>query len=123
SGLQAIRFQQNLRVPALLQMNYDVPDGASKVTFWYGSYYNDASSTFTLEASQDGGTTWTQVGDPISDAHKNSESLNPKQATFMMSIDGPVRFRINKLGLGPSSGTAVQNGRLGVDDFAIYKNY
>lgn len=123
SGKQAIRFQQNLTVPALLQMNFDVPDGASKVTIWYGAYYTDASSTFILEASQDEGVTWTQIGDPVSDAHKTSESLNAKQATFMMDIDGPVRFRINKLGLGPSSGTSVQNGRLGVDDFAIYKNY
>jgi len=123
SGKQAIRFQQNLTVPALLQMNFDVPDGASKVTIWYGAYYTDASSTFILEASQDGGVTWTQIGDPISDAHKTSESLNAKQATFMMNIDGPVRFRINKLGLGATSGTKVQNGRLGVDDFAIYKNY
>lgn len=123
SGKQAIRFQQNLTVPALLQMNFDVPDGATKVTVWYGSYYTDASSTFILEASQDQGATWTQIGEPVSDAHKTSESLNAKQATFMMDIEGPVRFRINKLGLGPSSGTTVQNGRLGMDDFAIYKNY
>jgi len=123
SGKQAIRFQQNLTVPALLQMNFDVPDGATKVTVWYGAYYTDASSTFVLEASQDGGHTWTRIGEPISDAHKTSESLNAKQATFMMDIEGPVRFRINKLGLGPSSGTTVQNGRLGMDDFAIYKNY
>jgi hypothetical protein len=44
-----------------------------------------------------------------------------KQATFEMNITGPVRFRINKLGLGASSPT-VFNGRLGLDDIAIYKN-
>ncbi len=123
SGKQAIRFQQNLKVPALLQMNFDLADGASKVTFWYGAYYTDASSTFILEYSQDQGSTWTQIGEPITDAHKTSESLNAKQATFMMDIEGPVRFRINKLGLGATSGTTIQNGRLGVDDFAVYKNY
>lgn len=123
SGKQAIRFQQNLKVPALLQMNFDVAEGASKVTFWYGAYYTDASSTFILEYSKDQGKTWTQIGEAITDAHKTSESLNAKQATFMMNIEGPVRFRINKLGLGATSGTKVENGRLGVDDFAIYKNY
>ena len=123
SGAQAIRFNQNLKYPALLQMNFDVADGASKVTFWYGAYWTDASSTFILEYSSDQGETWSQLGKPISDAHKTSQSLNAKQATFMMNVSGPVRFRINKLGLGATSGTSVENGRLGVDDFAIYKNY
>lgn len=122
SGRQAIRFQQNLTVSALLQMNFDVPDGASKVTIWYGSYYTDRSCTFQLEYSTDQGTTWTKVGESISDAHSTAVSLIAKQAVFLMDIKGPVRFRINKLGLGTSNNT-VSNGRLGVDDFAIYKSY
>jgi hypothetical protein len=59
----------------------------------------------------------------LSDAHRFSESSSAKLATFSMDIDGPVRFRIHKLGLGPSSGTTVKNGRLGIDDFAVYQNY
>ena len=123
SGTQAIRMQQNLTTPAYLQMNYDLPNGAAKVTFWYGSYYNDVSSTFRLEYSTDGGTTWTQIGNDIRDAHMFSENTAAKQAVFMMNISGPVRFRIHKRGLGASSGTSVQNGRLGIDDVAIYQNY
>jgi hypothetical protein len=123
SGKQAIRVQQNLTVPAYLQMNYDIPNGASKVTFFYGSYYTDVSCSFQLEYSTDGGTTWNIIGDKITDAHKTSESPAAKQATFLMDIDGPVRFRIHKLGLGTSNGTTIQNGRLGIDDFAIYQNY
>lgn len=122
SGKYAIRFQQNLTVPAYLQMNFDVPNGASKITFWYGAYYTDRSSSFSLEYSTDQGTTWTQLGETITDAHKTSESLNAKQAIFLMNIQGPVRFRINKLGLGTSSNT-IENGRLGVDDISVYRSY
>ncbi|QBQ41975.1 DUF5689 domain-containing protein [Sphingobacterium psychroaquaticum] len=122
SGKQSIRFQQNLSTSAYLQMNFDLPDGASKVTLWYGAYYTDRSSTFQLESSIDQGKTWQIVGKPISDAHPTSQSLVAKQAIFLMDIDQPVRFRINKLGLGTSSNT-VNNGRLGMDDFAIYKSY
>lgn len=122
TGLQALRFQQNRSDNEYAQMNFDVPNGSSKVTFFYGSYYNDRSSTFQLEYSIDQGTTWTIVGDPISDAHTTSQSMTAKQAIFLMDIDQPVRFRINKLGLG-SSNTTISNGRLGVDDFAIYQGY
>ncbi|GAB3431114.1 DUF5689 domain-containing protein [Niabella aquatica] len=122
SGVQAIRFQQNLSTSAYLQMNFDVPDGASKVTVWYGSYYTDRSCTFRLEYSTDQGANWRQVGNDISDAHPTSVSLTAKQAVFLMDIQGPVRFRINKLGLGASDNT-ISNGRLGLDDFAIYKSY
>ena len=122
SGQYAIRMQQNLSHDAYLQMNFDVPEGASKVTFFYGSYWNDRSSTFQLEYSQDQGNTWNVVGEPISDAHTTTESMDSKQAIFLMNIEGPVRFRINKLGLGSSNAT-ISNGRLGIDDFAIFKSY
>ena len=122
SGTQAIRFQQNLNTPAYLQMNFDVPDGASKVTFWYGSYYTDRSCTFQLEYSIDQGATWIKTGDSVTDAHTTTASLTAKQAVFLMDITAPVRFRIHKLGLGTSNNN-INNGRLGVDDFAIYKSY
>lgn len=122
SGLNAIRFQQNRSDDEYVQMNFDVPDGASKVTFWYGAYYNDQSSTFKLEYSTDQGVTWQQVGEPVSDAHTFAQDRNAKQAIFLMNIPGPVRFRVNKLGLGTSNNT-VSNGRLGIDDIAIYKSY
>ena len=122
SGENAIRIQQNLNHDAYLQMNFDLPDGASKVTFWYGSYYNDRSSTFKLEYSTDQGQTWQQVGQEISDAHTFASSSTAKEAVFLMDIQEPVRFRVTKLGLGTSS-PSVENGRLGIDDFAVYKSY
>ncbi|MFB9863611.1 DUF5689 domain-containing protein [Rufibacter immobilis] len=117
SGLQSIRVQQNLSENAYIQMNFDVPNGASMVTVSYGSYGSDASSTFRLEYSQDGGVTWTQIGPDIS----NAASV-PKLATFPMNIQGPVRFRINKLGLGTTDNKDILNGRLSIDDFTIYES-
>lgn len=118
SGINAVRFQQNhASSDAILQMDFDVPDGATKVTFWYGSYYDDPSSWFRLEYSTNQGATWQQIGENITDAHKNSESLQAKQAVFMMNIQGPVRFRVNR----PQANNV--GGRLGLDDFAIYKSY
>lgn len=117
AGKQCVRLQQNLKTSAYLQMNYDLPNGASKVTVSYGAYYTDAKSTWRLEYSQNKGVTWKQIGPDISDAPNGS-----KTATFLMNIEGPVRFRINKLGLGTTNGTTIFNGRLSIDDFAIYQN-
>ena len=119
AGLQCIRMQQELSVSGYLQMNYDLPNGATKVTLSYGAYYTDASSTWRLEYSTNQGTTWQQIGNDISDAAANGGLA--KGATFLMNISGPVRFRINKLGLGKNSAT-VQNGRLSIEDFAVYQN-
>lgn len=118
SGANAVRFQQNhASLDALLQMDFDVPNGASKVTFFYGSYWNDPTSWFKLEYSTDKGATWQQAGEPIRDAHTTTESMDSKQAIFLMNIQGPVRFRINR----PQANNV--GGRLGVDDFAIFRSY
>lgn len=118
SGINAVRFQQNhASLDALLQMDFDVLNGASKVTFFYGSYWNDPRSWFKLEYSTDQGATWTQIDPIINDAHTTTESMDSKQAIFLMNIQGPVRFRLNR----PQANNV--GGRLGVDDFAIFRSY
>lgn len=117
AGNQCIRMQRNLTVPALLQMNFDLPRGASKVTLAYGSYGTDPSSTWRLEYSQDGGNTWNIAGSEVSDAAAVAKSV-----TFNLNIKGPVRFRINKLGLGVSNVPFVLNGLLNIDSFTVYQN-
>jgi len=111
-GKQSIRMQQNLTTSGYVQMNFDVPDGASKVTVFYGKYATDAKSSFKLESSVNGGTTWVTVGANITDM----PDKGTKQATWAVNFTGPVRFRINKNGIGTSN-----NGRLVLDDFAVYK--
>jgi len=117
TGAQGIRMQQSLSESAYVEMKFDVPNGATKVTLIYGAYYTDASSSWKLEYSQDQGKTWKQSGQTITDAGNWQRSI-----TFLLNISGPVRFRINKLGLGTSNPPAVSNGRLGLDDIAIYEN-
>jgi hypothetical protein len=117
TGTQGIRFQQGLTVPAVVEMKFDLPNGATKVTLIYGAYYTDAASSWKLEYSQDQGATWTQTGSTVTDAGNWQRPI-----TFLMNISGPVRFRINKLGLGASNPPTVLNGRLGLDDIAIYEN-
>jgi hypothetical protein len=115
-GKQNVRMQQNLTTSALVQMNFDVTQGASKVTLFYGRYGTDPMSTFRLEYSTNAGTSWTIVNPTISSMPEKGST----QATFMVNVTGNVRFRINKLGLGASSPT-IQNGRLSIEDIAIYK--
>jgi len=115
SGTHAVRFNLNNTASAYAQMEYDVPNGASKVTVYYGQWGGDPGSTWRLEYSTDQGVTWKQIGEHVTDA-----SSVAKLKTFMMDINVPVRFRINKLGLGTST-TTISNGRLNIDDFAIYQ--
>jgi len=116
-GKQCIRMQQNLTTSAYVQMNFDLTKGASKVTVFCGKYYTDPSSTFRLEYSVNGGTTWVTAGSNVLDMPEKGF----KQASFLVNITGNVRFRINKLGLGTSSST-VFNGRLCIEDIAVYQN-
>ena len=48
-------------------MNFDVTEGASKVTVFYGRYGSDPKSTFRLEYSINGGTNWVTVTPNISE--------------------------------------------------------
>ena len=119
SPIYAVRMQQNLSVSAYTQMMFDVPNGASKVSVWHSSYgaSADPPATWRLEYSTNGGTTWIQTGPDV-----KSISKNKLLATFTMDISGPVRFRINKLGPGSNAvDPTIENGRLSLDDFSIYK--
>lgn len=118
SGKQSIRMQQNRSKSAYLEMNFDLPDGASKVTVAYASYYKDAPCVWKLEYSLDQGLTWKQAGQDI-----GTETKELKTAEFNLDLKGKVRFRINKLGLGDGkTDPSIKNGRLSIDDFAVYKN-
>jgi len=116
-GTQCIRVQQNLAVPGYIQMNFDLNNGASKITFWQGAYSTDVSSTFRLEYSTDSGVSWIAAAPDYKTMTGGS-----KQETVSLNIKGKVRFRIVKLGLGASSVPTILNGRLCIEDIAIYSN-
>jgi hypothetical protein len=119
-GKQAIRLQEQLAEAAYLEMDFDLPKGASQLTFSYAAATPQSgtavASSFKLEYSQDGGITWLQAGETLT-----SDAVLAKEASFALNIRGAVRFRINKLGLGPN-GAVVKNGLLNIDDFKVYQN-
>ena len=120
SGAFAARFVGDNTTPAYLQMDFDLPNGASKVTVAYSSYAAkaDALSMWTLEYSTDKGRTWQQTGHEVVAENKKSKAT----AVFNLNIQGTVRFRINKLGAGTQQTDAtIKNGRLSIDDFAVYQ--
>lgn len=118
SGITALRLNQNSASSSWTAMDYDLPNGATKVTIWAGSYgaSADMGSTWRLECSQNQGLTWSQIGNDILTVSKTKQ-----QFTFLMDIRGAVRFRVGKVGIGTSS-TNNQNGRFSMDDLAIYEN-
>lgn len=103
NGLKSARIENS----GILSMNFDATDGASQVSFAYAVYGTDASSTFELWLSVNGGSSWIKTGNTIS-----ASSTTLTTATFPLSITGPVRFQIRKLG----------GGRLNIDDFSIDDN-
>ena len=111
SGTNAARMVNGNSVPAYLQMDFDVIEGASKVILQHGLYAMDSVSRWQLEYSTNQGSSWTPTG-PAVVTHQG----NKQQAVFIMDLRGKVRFRIHKLGLG-----ADNNGRLSIDDIAVYK--
>lgn len=118
SGAYALRMNQNSASDSWCAMNYDLLDGATKVTVWAGSYgaSADLGSTWRLEYSQNSGVTWIKVGEDILTISKTK-----KLYTFLMDIRGKVRFRFGKKGIG-SSTVNNQNGRFSLDDFSVYVN-
>lgn len=117
-GKQSVRMNQNRPNPAYLEMAFDLSEGASKVTVAYAAYYNDVLSIWRLEYSTDSGATWLQAGKDIT-----ADSNELKTVEFPIDIKGKIRFRITKLGLGNGKlDPSIKNGRLSIDDFAVYKN-
>jgi len=119
-GKQAIRLQEQLTESAYLEMDFDLPNGASQLIFSYAAASPQSgtavASSFKLEYSQDSGATWIQLGDTMT-----SDAVVAKEASLSMNLKGKIRFRINKLGLGPN-GAIVKNGLLNIDDFKVYQN-
>ncbi|RYY00418.1 MAG: T9SS type A sorting domain-containing protein, partial [Gammaproteobacteria bacterium] len=101
NGNQAAR----LRTDGVIAMNFDIPTGVGYVTVNHASYGTDAASTWHLEASTDGGTSWTAfVGPDVT----SSTTLTAE--TFLVKTNSPVRLRIIK--------TDAAGGRLNIDDIS-----
>jgi endonuclease G len=102
TGAQAGR----LRNSGHITMKFDRATGAGTVTIHHASFGTDASGTWGLFESQNGGTTWTQVG-----TSRTTTGGSFSTATFTVNLAGTIRFDIRKLDGGAN--------RIDVDDISI----
>jgi endonuclease G, mitochondrial len=73
-------------------MDFDV-ENVTQISIKHAKYGSDASSTWQLMESTDGGNTYTQVGNAI-----NETSTTLVTDSFKISVKGKVRFEITKTG-------------------------
>lgn len=89
-----------------ITMQFDVTNGASSVSVLHAKYGTDASSSWELWYSTDGGISWTKTGGTIT-----SSSTTFQNAIFPMNVQGNIRFEIRKI-----TGAGI---RINIDDFSI----
>lgn len=75
-----------------LSMNFDV-NGVTLISIKHAKYGTDATSTWQLSMSTDGGTTYTDLGAPITETSKTLVT-----DSFTVSNAVKVRFKISKTG-------------------------
>jgi len=95
-----------------LTMNFNLPFGASRLTFIYGAATatdNVFPITLHAEYSQDSGKTWTQIGDDLIISELNNKYIFDQQ----LNLKGGIRFRIRK---------DNSEKRITIDDIAVYQN-
>ncbi|HEX2569871.1 MAG TPA: hypothetical protein VH877_09980, partial [Polyangia bacterium] len=87
SGTAAARCRNS----GTLTMQFDLTSGAGTFTVSHAKFSSDASSTWALYYSTNGGTTWTQTGSTVT-----TSTTTLATATFTVNVSGTVRFQIRK---------------------------
>jgi endonuclease G, mitochondrial len=95
-----------LRNSGHITMRFDRTTGAGTVTVNHATFGTDANGTWGLFASQDSGSTWTQVG-----TSRATTTGALSAATFTVNLSGTIRFEIRKLDGGTN--------RINIDDIVI----
>lgn len=116
-GTKGLQFISNNKGPMVAEMKFDLTEGASKITVLSSSYGEDATCRWRLQSSTDGGNTWKWASKDVFVDNKPARTEE-----FNVDFKGTVRFRIVKLALGnPKDDSSIQNGRLVIDNIAVYK--
>lgn len=113
SASDLMNGSQSARVntAGFIKMNFDLTTGLGTVTVSHGMYGSDASTTWRLEASTDGGSTYTAFVSSTYTAPAGSFSTQ----VITVNLTGNVRFRIVNLA---ASGT----NRINFDDIYVTPN-
>ncbi|HEY0992243.1 MAG TPA: DNA/RNA non-specific endonuclease [Kofleriaceae bacterium] len=104
TGSQSARMRNSGRI----SMRFD-RTGAGTVTIHHASFGSDASGTWGLFSSTNGGSTFTQVG-----TSRSTTGGSFSTATFTVNVASPIRFEIRKLDGGAN--------RINIDDVQITDN-
>jgi endonuclease G len=102
NGIQSARICNTGSVT----MNYNFADGASTVSVQHAVFGTDGSSTWELQVSTNGGSSYTKIGSTIT-----TSSTTLQTAAFTLNITGNVRLAIVKTGGGAN--------RINIDDVVI----
>lgn len=102
NGTQSARVRNS----GILSTNFDFTAGASTVTVYHAVFGTDASSTWQLWYSTNGGASYVQSGSTIT-----TSSATLVQASFTINVSGNIRFQIRK-----TDGSA---NRVNFDDFTV----
>ncbi|HJV47985.1 MAG TPA: Ig-like domain-containing protein [Geothrix sp.] len=102
NGAQSVRVRNSGKVT----MGFDFATGAQTVSVKHAKFGTDASSTWGLWYSTDGGSTWIQAGNLVT-----TSSTTLAAASFTVNVTGTIRFEIRK-----TDGTS---NRVNFDDFTI----
>jgi hypothetical protein len=99
---------------ASLEMNFNLPYGATKFSFNYGAATTSATDAtlpiaVNAEYSQDSGNTWKRLGE---DLIISSQTVRYSKE-YILDIKGPVRFRISK---------DATNSRVFIDQVSVSQN-
>ena len=103
-------MMQNAQV-SVLEMNFNLPYGASKLSFDYGAATATDTNlpiTIKVEYSQDSGNTWQQLEELLIITNTAKQTKE-----YTLDIKGPVRFRISK---------DNAPARAFIDQIAVYQN-
>lgn len=102
NGTKSVRIR-NL---GSMRMNFDYSDGASTITVKHALFGSDHSSTWELQASTDGGSSYSRIGSTVT-----SSSSLLQTVTFTVNISGNIRIAIVK--------TTDDLNRINIDDIRI----
>ena len=100
NGAQSARIQNTGKIT----MNFDVVIDSASVTIWHAKYASEATSTWALYMSSNGGATWAQQGSIVTTSTTTLQSVS-----FTVNVTGNVRFQLRKL----------SGGRLNIDDVNV----
>ena len=101
NGTQCTRVRNS----GILTTNFDFTGGASSVTIYHALYGTDASGTWQLWYSTNGGISYVQSGTTT------TSTSTLQAANFVVNIAGNIRFQIRK-----TDGSA---NRINFDDFTV----